>query len=543
MHSAPVNDVTTWSERFRAVRAQAGSMPFDLLQKAGATMYDAALQAGQPADAGQLALEVALTAFQDSDGTAHVEGWLQRALTHFQDVGDLAGDLVANAVLAMHLGTSPRGAEAAARHLARCLEIGQAAAPSAKQRYLVNLSLAGAYWALGFHEAALRIARPQCELARQVFGPASLEARLAELNMLNCLRYRLEDSGPLQGSAMQTLLQEALGCLPALMPQVDALPEKHRIYAKAVCGLLLARGGQQGEAEAQLREAIALAGVVRSDYATTARAELALLLHRQGRLDEAQALAAQARAGLWRDRHDLRELEAWEWRALASLAEVLGDWREAHDCQQLLAATISHNAMRLLDAKVSSLVRHVDEASLRLHYEELRELNRDLSVQATTDGLTGVLNRKALLAAHAQLALAGRPLAVLMVDADHFKSVNDRFGHPVGDAVLCTLAQLLQRALRGQDCVGRMGGEEFAVLLADSNHAAAGAVAERLRGDVAAFDWPALARGAPEPLALTISIGVAAGAAGESFDAMVARADEALYRAKRSGRNRVEQAG
>jgi len=157
--------------------------------------------------------------------------------------------------------------------------------------------------------------------------------------------------------------------------------------------------------------------------------------------------------------------------------------------------------------------------------------------QARTDDLTGLGNRRALDEAIG-LALAdaprlGRPFAVVMVDVDHFKSINDTHGHAVGDGVLGTLAQRLAGALRGQDRAFRYGGEEFCVLLADADIAQARTLAERLRADIARPYAGTIG-------ALTASLGVTAWLPGDVADAMFRRADRALYAAKAGGRDRVE---
>ena len=122
-----------------------------------------------------------------------------------------------------------------------------------------------------------------------------------------------------------------------------------------------------------------------------------------------------------------------------------------------------------------------------------------------------------------------RPLTIAIVDIDHFKSVNDTHGHAAGDRVLAAVAGSLREQLRAEDQLGRLGGEEFLVLLPDTDSAAAGHVAEKLRAEVAA---------APTPVPVTVSIGVA-GWDGETPEDLLHRADEALYAAKQAGRDRV----
>jgi diguanylate cyclase (GGDEF)-like protein len=171
---------------------------------------------------------------------------------------------------------------------------------------------------------------------------------------------------------------------------------------------------------------------------------------------------------------------------------------------------------------------------------------------AITDALTGLANRRHLLAElEKELRRAGRggrPLSVLMVDLDHFKAINDRYGHAVGDAVLVAVAARCMARLRAIDLCGRIGGEEFVVVLPEADAEGAATTAERLRADLA--ETPIDTAGGP--LIVTISIGVAthdprSGHADETADenvtsraqTLLQRADDALYRAKASGRNSV----
>ncbi len=163
-------------------------------------------------------------------------------------------------------------------------------------------------------------------------------------------------------------------------------------------------------------------------------------------------------------------------------------------------------------------------------------LRRLLEFQASHDALTGVFSRGAFLdMVGKEIERArrhGHPLSLLMVDLDHFKSVNDRHGHLVGDRVLAEFARRVDGQLRRPDVFGRYGGEEFAVLLPETLLADALHVAERIRTAVAAESAPGLPP-------CTVSIGVAQWHAGWDTDGLLAEADAALYQAKRGGRNRV----
>jgi diguanylate cyclase (GGDEF)-like protein len=156
-------------------------------------------------------------------------------------------------------------------------------------------------------------------------------------------------------------------------------------------------------------------------------------------------------------------------------------------------------------------------------------------VASGTDALTGLLNRRGLYRAFdvevERARRYGHPLAAILFDLDHFKEVNDHFGHAAGDRLLRAMAQEVRRALRPTDLLGRWGGEEFVVLLPETALQSAVDVAERLRYLVAGLPW--------ETGSLTASFGVAECTATDNLGALLRRADRALYEAKRLGRNRV----
>lgn len=170
--------------------------------------------------------------------------------------------------------------------------------------------------------------------------------------------------------------------------------------------------------------------------------------------------------------------------------------------------------------------------------ERLEQANRRISELARIDPLTGLVNRRVFSDELAHWALHSERKAVqisaLILDLDHFKSVNDDFGHAVGDAALVAVAGLLQQKLRPLDIAARYGGEEFVLLLPQTDLSEALLVAERLREEMPALNIEGY------PRKLTTSIGVAQLQIGEPVEAMLKRADAALYRAKHAGRNRVE---
>ena len=192
-------------------------------------------------------------------------------------------------------------------------------------------------------------------------------------------------------------------------------------------------------------------------------------------------------------------------------------------------------AIRDADGKVSKVV------VVSRDITEQKRLEADLREMAATDMLTGLPNRRHFLAQLDQeMARVSRVTehyaSVLMVDVDHFKHVNDTFGHSTGDHALRHLANLMKQSLRKIDTLGRLGGEEFAVILPGAALASAQIFAERLRKKLAASPMPHASQAIP----LTVSIGVTEIKVDDSCaDDTLARADRALYRAKESGRNRV----
>lgn len=193
--------------------------------------------------------------------------------------------------------------------------------------------------------------------------------------------------------------------------------------------------------------------------------------------------------------------------------------------------------LRDADGQVSGLVGTI------LDITDRKRMEQQLADMASRDPLTGLLNRRAILShlerLHDDRRQQRQPLCLLMCDVDHFKSINDRHGHAVGDEVLTQVAQLLRQHLRDGDRVGRIGGEEFLVVLDSTEPERLSQVGERLRQVVATH--PVL------PLDTTFSVTVSIGAArslqaDEDWASVVSRADQALYVAKRTGRDRVVMA-
>jgi two-component system, cell cycle response regulator len=202
---------------------------------------------------------------------------------------------------------------------------------------------------------------------------------------------------------------------------------------------------------------------------------------------------------------------------------------------------VSDYLVRPID-KNEMLARVRTQIKKKRYTERLRD-NMQMSIElAITDGLTGLFNRR-YMETHLgtlvdQAAARGKPITVLVLDIDYFKAINDSYGHDAGDDVLREFALRIRKATRNIDLACRYGGEEFVIVMPETDMAVATAVAERLRRRIATEPF-AIQKGARH-LEVTISIGIAALAGVEDNAATILkRADQALYRAKRDGRNRV----
>lgn len=207
---------------------------------------------------------------------------------------------------------------------------------------------------------------------------------------------------------------------------------------------------------------------------------------------------------------------------------LLGTQEHRHD------ADFQNENLKLTN-DLSVMIREADRKN-----RELKEANETVARLASTDALTGLANRRTLREAlQREIARAqrlGEHVSVVICDLDHFKSINDRYGHITGDHVLVSAATVFKNQLRPYDLAARYGGEEFVLLLPATSTDGAIVVAERMRSKIAEIKLPDC------PQQITVSIGVATWIAGEAPEQLVARADAALYIAKSAGRNRVETA-
>jgi diguanylate cyclase (GGDEF)-like protein len=200
---------------------------------------------------------------------------------------------------------------------------------------------------------------------------------------------------------------------------------------------------------------------------------------------------------------------------------------DAEQCRLALAELIG-NFERLM-RETRRLIGRSDRAEREMH-----ALTQQLQYRATHDALTNVLNRSAVIERTIKALRADRAVMILL-DIDDFKKVNDDYGHPVGDAVILGIVDCLRRIVGEEGVIGRVGGEEFTVLLPGYGLTDALQLAEKMRGAIGSHVFPA-----PVNRRITASFGVSANSARTDFDTAYGLADSALYKAKRGGRNRVE---
>lgn len=214
-------------------------------------------------------------------------------------------------------------------------------------------------------------------------------------------------------------------------------------------------------------------------------------------------------------------------------------FNEVEDCWYQVKA----RALGWTDGAIVAQFVRVDITDLKEVQSELAEAHATMAIQnkqlehvSITDPLTGLANRlrldDAMKAESKRAQKQQKPLSIIMLDIDHFKSVNDTYGHSIGDAVLKKIASLMAKSVRGEDIPGRWGGEEFLIIMRDTDITGATQMAEGLRRQIEAQDYPKVGR-------KTASFGVAQFKNNETLTTFINRADEALYEAKETGRNKV----
>jgi diguanylate cyclase (GGDEF)-like protein len=423
--------------------------------------------------------------------------------------------------------------------VARALALVDEAMPS-QQRRSVYTGIAITFNALGLPRQALPAAQ-RAFAAESALGP-SVDLLRERWNLLITGVRAHEQLLTVDPVGAAALLNELAPHGEILLKEAEQ--DGRAVYtagAAHAVGLLRHQQGRWQEATALLRTSVLTPteeqpGELRDRWLALAKA-----LSACGETAEAAACAETAAqcAAAMVDPPGFQDLEA-----LAHLEALRGRHREALALHHRFHRQVMHNLLAAFEVQLAERASAIGLQALRLENQDLRERMSTLSSHAEhlthlaqTDALTGALSRRALQEAYARRDTE-RAWTLLLLDADRFKQVNDGFSHLVGDEVLKALADILRGHLRGDDCVGRYGGEEFVVLLAGATLDDGRRVAERLREAVERHPWPDLASG----LGVTISGGLVAVAKDEAFESALARADGLMYDAKSAGRNRVHVA-
>jgi diguanylate cyclase (GGDEF)-like protein len=406
-------------------------------------------------------------------------------------------------------------------------------------RRAVFTGMALTYDSLGLVQLGLAAARNALEAAWPEDG-AAVRSR-ARVNLLYgalSVHHLLLAVDP---PAAAALLQEMTPQLPVLEAECAEVGTGHaRASYCHGAGLMLARLGRLDEARARLVELLSLQFGAHARVRRNVWIELACIERQRGDAAATSAAVAQAQSAVDAvgDVHPLARDLHW----LVELAEMQGDTPRALALHKRRHALDTLRLLTAFDAHIAGVSAAVSQHSLRLENADLRQRNAGLTATfenlrdlAYTDPLTGLVNRRGLEPAFTALQADCRSLVLAMLDIDHFKQVNDRHSHVVGDEALRRAAMLMQEALRAPDLLVRYGGEEFTLLLADVQGDAALGAVERLRARVSHFDWRSLGLDG----ALTVSGGVVEVQPRETLAQAVARADALLYRAKAAGRDRV----
>lgn len=376
-------------------------------------------------------------------------------------------------------------------------------------------------------------------LARQQTEGLPLTAALNNLGAVLIGKfYLLRDALPLEEA------REPLRMALPFLEELSAMQRQggevfHKVFTLGNLGEILVHLGQADEAARLLDEATELA------LSLGAEAQLWRLGCSQGELLLVRGRPAEAWACLNEVLHASVEVEQRTihlrlHHALSRAAAELGRHADALRHLQTYLVLERQRAVAQLRAQSELFVTRMESEQLRRDAQHHDARARALEADVHQDQLTGLGNRRALEARMSELVhevdATNRPFSLAMLDLDHFKKVNDRHGHAVGDRVLVALAGVLLAHTRSTDLVVRMGGEEFLLVLPDTGAEQAAEICERLLLRLADHDWGATAPG----LTVTASIGLTSAPPLDPHTLSL-RADEALYRAKEAGRNRLVQ--
>jgi diguanylate cyclase (GGDEF)-like protein len=420
----------------------------------------------------------------------------------------------------------------------KALEISRALGLRVQEASVLD-SLAMIHAASGDRDEAVRQHAEALTIAREA-GDEVLESTVLN-NSAIVLLERGEPARALQAGEQGLEIARRLGLYEQQVAVSDTL------------GQILRRLGEPARAEKVLGDALAMAASAGQELgAAYCHLSLGSTYLAQGDAPRAQANFRQSLEAA--TRMSARPLQMDCHARLAELAEQQEDWKQAlahqrafHDLDRQIHGENVSKRMAILKvahqveaARRDAEIYHLRNEELTREIEQRKQVEAALHQLAVTDPLTGLYNRRHFFSlAQMLLEQAARyqhPLSALMLDIDHFKRVNDARGYVVGDEALRCLAANIKRSIRAVDVAARFGGDEFVILLPETDLAHATLVAERLRRSVAKSPV-----GAQLPdLTLSLSIGVASFSAGQSVDALLEQADHALSAAKQAGWNQVQ---
>lgn len=462
----------------------------------------------------------------------------QQALDLFHAAGDALGASGVHATLALACFSSNMPTDAL-HHAMEALRTADAVGDLQARCWALN-RLAMAYRVVGEFERAIESGQGAMDLARELDDEVLFGAVNNQAAMLNDMAEE-SHANPARRTA---LLEQGLALAREAMAIAQRSAHPHRqAVSRNVYADMLTSLGRHAEARDTLQEVLTAAQTHGFEaLAQLARIQIAKALRAEGRLGEAIAACEP----LVDDRADEKATDQAVHQLLYEMHKQADQPAQAlmhHEVLMRLSLADQEARFglqsRMLMVKYELQAAQEETQRARLDAEMQRLRAEALDRTAQTDPLTGAFNRRFLEAQlprlRSQAQATGAPLSGAMLDIDHFKAVNDRFGHAVGDQVLIALSQLVTTALRGGDFVVRLGGEEFLAVFVGAPCARAFSISERVRTLVQEHAW---ARIHPA-LGLTISLGVAEIGPDEPAPAWMGRMDEALYQAKGRGRNQV----
>jgi diguanylate cyclase (GGDEF)-like protein len=501
---------------------------------------DAAAAVGDRASAARAQAALALHLTRLNDCEAGIRAGLC-ALDQFVADGDLLAQSQVHSTLALTYDLAGLGQQALA-HAVAALDAARACGDRQAECWALN-RVGMVQETVDHGQASQRYLRQALAIARELGGADEI---FACLNNLASGALALAHMQHANGQAKHLVLRQALGDAHDAMTAAQTQGNAHRLMLSTLnLGCVLAGLGLHDDALRHFAACRQLA-IQASNFSELRFLELevARVEHAQGRAELAigrlQTLVTQAdlnnHTHLRRDVHEA----LYQWlkeagdaaHALVHLEAFHGLALQACEVRSNLQSRILINRLELDQAR-----HNADRARLEADMQRLRA--EELDRAAHHDALTGLFNRRFMDSQLPRLVQRAQeralPLAIAVLDIDHFKRVNDCHGHAMGDRVLADVARLLQQTLRGSDLPIRFGGEEFVIVLVDTSMERAHEVCERLRQEVQQHDWSAL----HGDLHVTLSAGLSVWREGETLAQWMARADGALYGAKHAGRNQV----